>query len=181
MLCLLLWKKKKPVCWAHRSSFIATSPDLVARCPGLRKLIWTSCSTDEEYCEPVSSHCPYCAICFFIASETGCCSDPPAGRMGSHNSTFGGRQGIALCNTSELEINPRIGLSHAAVLCVCLGAIMAADERLCDKEPFIYCPFGWTAQSKRSFQEPMTDQNGVEWFAYIQKQLPTSWQRNLTA
>lgn len=62
--------------------------------------------------------------------------------MGSHNSTFGGRQGIALCDTSELEIDPKAGLSHAAVLCVCLRAMMASDERLCNKEPFSYCPFG---------------------------------------
>lgn len=62
--------------------------------------------------------------------------------MGSHSSTFGGRQGIALCDTSESEIHPKTGLSHAVVLCVCLGVIMAADERLCNKEPFSYCPFG---------------------------------------
>lgn len=62
--------------------------------------------------------------------------------MGSHRSTFGGRQGIALCHKSRLEIHPKPGLSPAAVLSVCLGAIMAADERLCNKEPFSYCPFG---------------------------------------
>lgn len=62
--------------------------------------------------------------------------------MGSHSNPFGGRQGIALCDTSEFEIHPKTGLSHAVALCVCLGAIMAADERLCNKEPFSYCPFG---------------------------------------
>lgn len=62
--------------------------------------------------------------------------------MGPHSNPFGGRQGIALCDTSEFEIHPKTGLSHAVALCVCLGAIMAADERLCNKEPFSYCPFG---------------------------------------
>lgn len=62
--------------------------------------------------------------------------------MGSHSNPFGGRQGIALCDTSEFEIHPKTGLSHAVALSVCLRAIMAADERLCNKEPFSHCPFG---------------------------------------
>lgn len=104
------------------------------------------CNPDEEYCDLtfqlllVSCAVTWCLP--FHGFRNRLLFDPPAGRMGSHSSACGGRQGIALCGTSEFEIHPKTGLSQAAVLCVCLWAIVAADERLCNKEPFSYCPFG---------------------------------------